>query len=513
MEGTVVAVDASVWLHKGAYACAKELVLGQPTNSYVNFFMTSIECLLRNGVTPLVVFDGRRTLPAKAAEAEERKRKRILAKATAESASDPQTARSAYTQAVEITPAMVDRVIEVVYKWDRTTMSGQLIKQTSLQRSFRDIKDFNFDKFRCICILAGCDYLKSIPGIGIRMAARFVKAVGHRDIIQSISPLSEEPILDLKRTWVSPQMLDTTDQSDLTYKCPDSPDHSSAEGSTPDSSPERAYGLRSRPATQATVIDLGNTIKWSPPCFPVLSLTFIQATVSVNSQLKPSLFRASDHRILLHTTPFDIVVRESCTITVENIEQFVVWGWDFVYLLSTSNEDILSQASQSTMSSTCTVLESDYISETDSEPDLDVCEEESDLEEDSLDPQELPFKVMGPTYYRRRQEVLEEAHEAMIVNNRTPKADLAPEPDNTFDPSAIAVRIYTDNGAEKVGYIQKELTQYIHPLINTNRLGGVRIGKIAFRVDWYLPGFYIKLMITKLGKWDSAVLKKSFRVK
>jgi exonuclease-1 len=34
--GETVAVDAYVWLHRGAYACASELALGKPTHKYVN---------------------------------------------------------------------------------------------------------------------------------------------------------------------------------------------------------------------------------------------------------------------------------------------------------------------------------------------------------------------------------------------------------------------------------------------------------------------------------------------
>ena len=35
-RGQTVAVDASSWLHKGAYGCAWELVTGQPTDKYVH---------------------------------------------------------------------------------------------------------------------------------------------------------------------------------------------------------------------------------------------------------------------------------------------------------------------------------------------------------------------------------------------------------------------------------------------------------------------------------------------
>lgn len=34
--GKTLAVDGYVWLHKGAFSCAQELCLGQPTNKYAS---------------------------------------------------------------------------------------------------------------------------------------------------------------------------------------------------------------------------------------------------------------------------------------------------------------------------------------------------------------------------------------------------------------------------------------------------------------------------------------------
>ena len=43
-----------------SYSCARELVLKQPTDMFVRFFMKRINLLLNNKVTPYVVFDGSR---------------------------------------------------------------------------------------------------------------------------------------------------------------------------------------------------------------------------------------------------------------------------------------------------------------------------------------------------------------------------------------------------------------------------------------------------------------------
>lgn len=36
------------------------------------------------------------------------------------------------------------------------------------------IEHYTFDKFRQMCIMSGCDYLASLPGIGLAKARQFV---------------------------------------------------------------------------------------------------------------------------------------------------------------------------------------------------------------------------------------------------------------------------------------------------------------------------------------------------
>jgi hypothetical protein len=72
-RGKAVAVDGYSWLHKGAYACSKELCEGRYTDRFVNYCMSRVELLRGNGVIPIMVFDGGR-LPMKAEEEETRRR-------------------------------------------------------------------------------------------------------------------------------------------------------------------------------------------------------------------------------------------------------------------------------------------------------------------------------------------------------------------------------------------------------------------------------------------------------
>lgn len=57
-------MDAYVWLHKGAFGCAEDLVKGKKPTRFVDYAMHRVRMLRTHGVEPLVVFDGG-PLPAK----------------------------------------------------------------------------------------------------------------------------------------------------------------------------------------------------------------------------------------------------------------------------------------------------------------------------------------------------------------------------------------------------------------------------------------------------------------
>ena len=58
--GQVVCVDAYVWLHRGAYACSRELCEGLPTRKHVEYFLNRARTLKRANVRAIYVFDGGR---------------------------------------------------------------------------------------------------------------------------------------------------------------------------------------------------------------------------------------------------------------------------------------------------------------------------------------------------------------------------------------------------------------------------------------------------------------------
>ena len=143
---------------------------------------------------------------------------------------------------------------------------------------------------------------------------------------------------------------------------------------------------------------------------------------------------------------------------------------------------------------------------------------DDDLEEDDLvQPPDgtkhcLPFKVLGTCHHVVRQKALEEAYIYLEEHNRPIFAKIEAEPDNPHDKHVIAVYIMSSSDYEKVGYLAKELTQYVHPVLSDKSLD-VTVKKIRFCTTYRMVGFYLTLNITKNGLWDKKVINASKKVK
>ncbi|KAL8437125.1 hypothetical protein Efla_007096 [Eimeria flavescens] len=107
------------WMHRGAAACAVELVEGRETDKFLRFFISMVSLLRYYGVTPLIVFDGSR-IDVKSGEDEKRRLRRESAKREAlellerkrkNLPVDYKELMSRCSQSISITPAMVDKVI------------------------------------------------------------------------------------------------------------------------------------------------------------------------------------------------------------------------------------------------------------------------------------------------------------------------------------------------------------------------------------------------------------------
>ncbi|EIW78627.1 PIN domain-like protein [Coniophora puteana RWD-64-598 SS2] len=241
-EGQTLAVDAYVWLHRGVYTCATELATGKRTNKYVDYAMSRVRLLKHHKIQPYIVFDGG-PLPAKRGTESERKQRRDenLARANALAAQGKHTqAREFYLKCVDVTPQMAFQLIKALraeavpyvvapYEADaqlayleRTGLVDGIITEDSdllvfgckhvlfkldavactlisIQRKdFGSVTDaggvslvgWNDAQFRAMAILSGCDYLPSIPGIGLKTAATLLRR--HRTVDQVVRALRFE---------------------------------------------------------------------------------------------------------------------------------------------------------------------------------------------------------------------------------------------------------------------------------------------------------------------------------
>lgn len=225
--GKTIAIDAYAWLHRGAYSCALELALGTcSANGFISFCLNRVKFLLSLQITPIFVFDGD-YLPAKEGtekrRLEHRQQQLQLVKQHLGAGNRSEAFRCSQ-RCVDVTPSMAHRLqqelkklgvrfIVAPYEADAQlaflSCSGQvdaIISEDSDLFLFgckcvlfkmddngvvEEIRsdylttacEFSFpgmsmEQFRHICILSGCDYLPSIPGIGLKTAAKLMKQHG-----------------------------------------------------------------------------------------------------------------------------------------------------------------------------------------------------------------------------------------------------------------------------------------------------------------------------------------------
>lgn len=222
-EGQTLGVDAYVWLHRGVYSCASELALGKPTTRYVSYAMAKVRMLRHHGVEPYLVFDGG-PLPSKKVTEESRRRsrdeardrgRRLLAEGKEEEA------REWLAKSVDVTPEMAYQLIKalrlekvryvvapfeadaqlrflemhghidgivtedsdllvfgarsVVFKLDKDGACVHIRRDDFAKVPDSGMAFWTDRQFRQMAILSGCDYLASIPGIGLKKANELIR--------------------------------------------------------------------------------------------------------------------------------------------------------------------------------------------------------------------------------------------------------------------------------------------------------------------------------------------------
>ncbi|PPQ69679.1 hypothetical protein CVT24_001212 [Panaeolus cyanescens] len=246
LNGQRVAVDGYVWLHKGAYSCAEDIAQKKPTNKYVDFAMHRVRLLRHHNIEPYIVFDGG-PLPAKSGTEKDRDKSRQESLARGRALVNQgriDAAREYFVKAVDITPEMAYQLIKalkaegvsyVVAPYEADAQLAYLVERKLVDAVLTEDSDllvfgcpnvwFKFDpkeatvisisshdfssvvrttsdpgsislhkmtppQFRAMAILSGCDYLPSIPGIGLKTAASLVNK--HRTGEQVIRHIMRE---------------------------------------------------------------------------------------------------------------------------------------------------------------------------------------------------------------------------------------------------------------------------------------------------------------------------------
>ncbi|CAN1180383.1 Exonuclease 1 [Linum perenne] len=247
--GKRVGIDAYCWLHKGAYSCSMEICLDSKSERklrYLDYFMHRINLLIHHKIIPVVVLDGA-NIPCKSSTEHERRRKREanheLAVAKLKEG-DASSAREFFQRAVNITPSMAHQLIQIlkskkvefvvapyeadaqlaylsslgearggvsavitedsdllaygckatIFKMDQhgngeeLVLDGVFDPEASRKPSFQH---FNMELFTGMCVLAGCDFLSSVPGIGIVKAYMIVSKYRNLDRVLSVLKLDK----------------------------------------------------------------------------------------------------------------------------------------------------------------------------------------------------------------------------------------------------------------------------------------------------------------------------------
>ncbi|KAJ7118673.1 exodeoxyribonuclease 1 [Mycena crocata] len=226
-SGQTLAVDAYVWLHRGVFTCATELATGEATHKYVDYAMHRIRLLRHHKIEPYVVFDGG-PLPAKKGTEVDRQTKRAehLAFGNALAAQGKASqAREHYVKCIDVTPQMAFQLIKalraesvsyvvapyeadaqlayleriglvdgiitedsdllvfgcrtVLFKMDAVSSTAMCIDRADFASVAPadgiSLSGWSDTQFRAMAILSGCDYLPSIPGIGLKTACTLLR--------------------------------------------------------------------------------------------------------------------------------------------------------------------------------------------------------------------------------------------------------------------------------------------------------------------------------------------------
>ncbi|KAM8716120.1 hypothetical protein ACLKA7_003064 [Drosophila subpalustris] len=264
LRGSTVAVDTYCWLHKGVFGCAEKLARGAETDIYVQYCLKYVQMLVSYDIKPILVFDGQH-LPAKALTEQRRRESRQQSKKRAAELlrlGRVEEARSQMRRCVDVTHEMALRLIQecrqqnvdcIVAPYEADAQMAWLNKQDIAQYIITEDSDltlfgakkiifkldlsgagllvdaqklhlamgckeerYQFDKFRRMCIMSGCDYLDSLPGIGLAKACKFMLKTEQDDMRIALKKIPQ--YLNMRNLEVDDEYIENFMKAEATFK-------------------------------------------------------------------------------------------------------------------------------------------------------------------------------------------------------------------------------------------------------------------------------------------------------
>ncbi|KAL8441528.1 hypothetical protein Emed_007554 [Eimeria media] len=299
-EGEVVGVDAMCWMHRGAAACAVELVEGRESDKFLHFFIAMVSLLQYYGVTPLIVFDGSR-IDVKSGEDEKRRLRRETARRealellarkrnnlpvdykvdkviaacrelgirclVAPFEADAQLAYLSRTNQIhsaisEDSDLLAYGCKRVMLKMDKDgkcdvirlpflqdendqpELAFQEPKTSKQQGLLRSLAGLNHERFVAMCVLGGCDYTNHvhINGMGIATACRLVSQ------LRSLKRTKEEVVeghLLAEKTFLEHKVFDPRTKRVVLIRASDTQEEVEGTESTSEDACARAIEIAS----------------------------------------------------------------------------------------------------------------------------------------------------------------------------------------------------------------------------------------------------------------------------
>lgn len=264
------AIDVSHWIYRAAYACPEAIYhrnnVNQIYSTIINYIDNYVKLLRFYDVELYFVFDGLK-LPAKQVTHQERAARKEEARKLVEkyiATKNSQEARKHMIRCIEIKFDIVQQVItyckreginyvvapyeadaqlaflnlndfcefvitedtdlilygckKIIYKLD-TSGNCVLYDKNLLGKSLGTPREeLPFEKFRRICIMSGCDYLKNIPNVGLMSAKKFfmmTKQDNVRILLPKLATYLKSPRLAGK---VTEEYIDGFIKAESTFK-------------------------------------------------------------------------------------------------------------------------------------------------------------------------------------------------------------------------------------------------------------------------------------------------------